>query len=597
MRGAWLRPKESTFRTGLHVFNSLTQTKEEFFTQSGDRRLYWYMCGPTVYSDTHMGHARTYISSDILRRILSDYFGYQVTLCMNITNIDDKIINSALSQQIPFDTYANSWEEKFFADMEKMNVRRPDILTRVTEYIPEIIEYIKKIIDNGFAYISNESVYFDTTSYGESHKYPKLDPGSASNLELIEEGEGNSKANCSDKKKPIDFALWKKSKENEPFWDSPFGKGRPGWHIECSVMASDVLPCPLDIHSGGIDLRFPHHDNEIAQCEAYFNCHQWVNYFLHTGHLHIGGRKMSRSLKNFITIKEILEIYTSRQLRMLFLLQKWDGVINYSPTSLEESIAKEKQFNEFLMNSACILRNLMLKADHKLTSEDKALYQVLEDTEQKVYQALCDNFSTDVVIDLLSNLVNKTNIYSQSTPKYLVIERIRTYIQKMLKIFGLEYNNSTSTTDDIVPIMDLLSNYRDQVRQAASEKNIKEIFKISDALRDEGLPKLGYILEDRGKEPSRWKKSDAEELKIEANRKACTQKVEVKKSVKEKVSKEKLRAEDMFRDNPKYSAWDESGLPTLYADGKPLSKTESKKLKKIWDKQKGLNEECSKVDQ
>jgi cysteinyl-tRNA synthetase len=600
MSVSWLKPKESAFRTGLHIYNSLTQSKDEFFPNSGDRRVYWYMCGPTVYCDTHMGHARTYITSDIIRRVMTDYFGYQVTLCMNITNIDDKIINAAHEQSIPFESYANSWEEKFFIDMEKVNVRRPDILTRVTEYVPDIVNYTQKIIENGFGYISNGSVYFDTLAFTESHKYPKLSPDKTIDLESLEEAEGNLKDTTEEKKRPNDFALWKKSKPHEPFWPAPFGEGRPGWHIECSVMASDVLPCPLDIHSGGIDLRFPHHDNEIAQCEAFYGCQQWVNYFLHTGHLHIHGRKMSRSLKNFITIKEILEIYSARQLRMFFLLHKWDGTINYSDTSLNESIGKEKQFNEFLMNTAVVLRTLELKAPHKLSTEDKALYTLLQETEEKVYSALCDNFSTDVAVELLSVLVNRTNVYLKAAAKYLVVLRIRDYVEKMLKIFGLDYSAAVSQ-NDVAPVMDLLSSYRDQVRLAAGEKKISEIFKASDLLRDEHLPKLGFILEDRGKEPSIWKKADPEDLRKEENRKAIeneekAKNEQAKKGKSEenkkgiiKSQKNEVKAEDLFKDNPKYSAWDENGLPTLYADGNPISKTEAKKLKKIWDKQKSAD--------
>lgn len=602
MSVSWLKPKESAFRTGLHIFNSLTQTKDEFFTNSGDRRVYWYMCGPTVYCDTHMGHARTYITSDIIRRVMTDYFGYQVTLCMNITNIDDKIINSAIQNNVPFESYANSWEEKFFEDMEKVNVRRPDILTRVTEYVPDIITYTQKIIDNGFGYVSNGSVYFDTLAFTNSHKYPKLSPDKSIDLESLEEAEGNLKDAQNEKRRPNDFALWKKSKENEPFWESQFGRGRPGWHIECSVMASDVLPCPLDIHSGGIDLRFPHHDNEIAQCEAFYGCQQWVNYFLHTGHLHIQGRKMSRSLKNFITIKEILELYSPRQLRMFFLLHKWYGTINYSDTSLYESISKEKQFNEFLMNTSAILRTLQLRDLHKMNDEDKALFKVLEETEQGVHAALCDNFATEVAVEHLSHLVNKTNVYVQGHAKFLVLARVREYVEKILRIFGLEYGSGASASDsNLEPVMNLLASYRDQVRTAASQKNTAEIFKISDLLRDEHLPKLGFILEDRGKEASIWKKANPDDLRKEAERKAFEQEEKQKKDAAQEEKKKSkpaasqsekqdIKAEEMFRSNPKYKTFDEQGLPLTYSDDKPLSKTEAKKLKKLWDKQKASDE-------
>lgn len=194
--------------------------------------------------------------------------------------------------------------------MDDLNIQRPNVLTRVSEYVPEIVDFVKKIIENGFAYEVDGSVYFDTIKFDKTdgHNYAKLEPWSAGNVKLLQEGEGDLSKDLIGKKTSSDFALWKKSKEGEPAWDSPWGLGRPGWHIECSVMASDVLGQRLDIHSGGIDLAFPHHDNEIAQCEGYFNCKQWVNYFLHAGHLHIEGQKMSKSLKNFITIQVLVLI-------------------------------------------------------------------------------------------------------------------------------------------------------------------------------------------------------------------------------------------------------------------------------------------------
>jgi cysteinyl-tRNA synthetase len=596
MKSLWKKPAETGFRTGLHIYNSLTKTKEEFLTITGDRRVYWYMCGPTVYSDTHMGHARTYITSDIIRRILVVYFGYQVTLCMNITDIDDKIINTSIEKSVSWDVFARNWEKKFFEDMDAVNVGQPDILTRVSEYIPEIIQYVGKIIDNGYAYESNNSVYFDTNAFKQNHDYCKLDPKSADNEDMIKEAEGNADIFSNEKKKIQDFALWKKSKEGEPAWESPYGHGRPGWHIECSAMASDVLPFPLDLHSGGIDLRFPHHDNEIAQCEAYYNTHQWVNYFLHTGHLHINGLKMSRSLKNFITIKEVLKLYSPRQLRMFFLLNKWDGIINYSETSLQESIGKEKKFNEFLMNTASELRKIHLFDAQKLSKEDKDLLSDFEACQSKIHEALCDNLSTDVAIEELSTLVNKTNSYIQASPKFIVLSRIRKYVLSILETFGLEYSHQDSSKNQTEPLMEIVCDYRDKVKNAAKEKNFQEIFRASDEIRDQSLPSLGIIVEDLPGGKSRWKTACPDEILLEAKRKAAEEekKNEIKqkkqKALDEKKSLAKIKAEEMFLGNPKYSIWDEKGIPTHLADGNPISKSDAKKLAKLWEKQKALNE-------
>lgn len=195
-------------------------------------------------------------------------------------------------------------------DMEALNVEMPNVLTRVSEYIPEIVDFIKKIESNGFAYESNGSVYFDIEKFKQTHSYPKLDPSKINDEEALKEGEGVLTDNTTEKKFKGDFALWKKSKEGEPKWDSPWGEGRPGWHIECSAMIHAIFKNEeVDVHSGGIDLKFPHHDNEIAQSEAHYDCQQWVRYWFHIGHLNINGMKMSKSLKNFSTIKEYLSEY------------------------------------------------------------------------------------------------------------------------------------------------------------------------------------------------------------------------------------------------------------------------------------------------
>ena len=244
-----------------------------------------------------------------------------------------------------------------------MNVELPDVITRVSEFVPEIISFTEKIISNGFAYVSNGSVYFDVAKFndGDKHKYAKLEPTSATDVEKLKEGEGvltDTDAEATEKKNKFDFALWKKSKPGEPIWQSPWGEGRPGWHIECSAMAAEFFKeFPIDIHSGGIDLRFPHHDNEIAQSEAYYDCDNWINYFIHTGHLHIDGRKMSKSLKNFITIRHILTLYNARQIRFLFLLHNWESLMNYSTEkSMPEAVATEKKFYEFFKNVKAVMR-------------------------------------------------------------------------------------------------------------------------------------------------------------------------------------------------------------------------------------------------
>jgi cysteinyl-tRNA synthetase len=241
-------------------------------------------------------------------------------------------------------------------------VALPDSITRVSEYVPEIVQFIEKIIENGYAYSSNGSVYFDVKKYSEEpdHTYAKLEPTSVNNKEKMAEGEGVlTNSETTEKRNPTDFALWKGSKPGEPVWPSPWGEGRPGWHIECSAMAASLFrKYPIDIHCGGVDLRFPHHDNEIAQSEAYYKCDNWINHFWHTGHLHIEGKKMSKSLKNFITINKILEDFNPRQVRFVFLIHTWSSMMNYTTEkSLPQAINVERKFTEFFRSVKAATRN------------------------------------------------------------------------------------------------------------------------------------------------------------------------------------------------------------------------------------------------
>lgn len=247
-----------------------------------------------------------------------------------------------------FESLPRYWENQFHRDMELLNVRMPDILTRVSEYVPQIVTFIEKIIGNGLAYEAKGSVYFDVANFDKSHHYAKLVPEAFGDMKSLNEGEGDltvSEAQLSEKRSPNDFALWKSSKSGEPWWNSPWGKGRPGWHIECSAMASDVCGPKLDIHTGGVDLKFPHHDNELAQSEAHFNSQEWIKYFLHTGHLTIAGCKMSKSLKNFITIRDALEQHSATQLRLAFLLHSWKDTLDYSENTMEMAAQLEKFLN------------------------------------------------------------------------------------------------------------------------------------------------------------------------------------------------------------------------------------------------------------
>lgn len=260
----------------------------------------------------------------------------------------DREKGNQVTENSIFESLPRHWENEFHTDMELLNVKMPDVLTRVSEYVPQIVKFTQQIIANGLAYESNGSVYFDVNAFDKNHHYAKLVPEAYGDMKSLHEGEGDltiSEDRLSEKRSPNDFALWKNSKSGEPWWESPWGKGRPGWHIECSAMASDICGSILDIHTGGVDLKFPHHDNELAQSEAHYNLQEWIKYFLHTGHLTISGCKMSKSLKNFITIRDALSKNSASQLRLAFLLHSWKDTLDYSDNTMEMAVQYEKFLN------------------------------------------------------------------------------------------------------------------------------------------------------------------------------------------------------------------------------------------------------------
>lgn len=640
----------------LVMYNSLTRSKNRFIPMDEkNKRVLWYMCGPTVYDQTHLGHGRTYICFDYIRRILENYFGYQVELVMNITDIDDKIIIRAAEQgwkeahpneKLPESkdectklvlSWASSqsaesnmertkqlsshWEKEFLKDMKSLDIIRPTAITRVSEYIPEIVEYIEQIIENGYAYESNGSVYFNTVHFADSKgkAYGKLVPENVGQAELLAEGEGSLSSSTnvgqSDKKNTSDFVLWKKSKTGEPFWESPWGQGRPGWHIECSVMASDTLKHvengKIDIHTGGIDLRFPHHDNEIAQCEAYFDFDQWVNYFIHTGHLHIEGLKMSKSLKNFVKISEALMDNNSRQIRFLFLLHKYNVPMDYNDNTMNEAVAVEKFFSEFFLNIKAKLREVPLESTQKWQQEEKALFSYLLEIKASVHVALCDDLNTPLALSLLQDLAKEVNRYLASkVPVSMILTSAATYMTSILDIFGLvESSNDIgfplpnsvhgeNREQILTPYLNLFTHFRDQVRSAARNNDISALLTLCDTVRDDDLPALGVRLEDRTDAGGIWKLGSVEQFMEERLKKQ--QEKEAKQLAKQqalqaKQEKERLIAiqaeivpADMFRSNATFSAFDDEGLPTHDAKGEPIPKSQWKKFKKEQDKQRKL---------
>ncbi|XP_043468680.1 cysteine--tRNA ligase, cytoplasmic [Leptopilina heterotoma] len=704
-------PPERNGSPVLKLFNSLTRQKEEFVPQYGNRVL-WYSCGPTVYDASHMGHARSYITFDILRRILADYFGYDVLYVMNITDIDDKIIKrarqnylfdqyvaenhtldetlsdarsmlsaiestirttndadkkemfikmldrvqtaienlekavksnnennikecqkillaetrdplsdwldkkngSSVTEQSIFRKLSEHWESEFHKDMDAINVLRPNVLTRVSEYVPEIVNFIEKIVANGLAYESNGSIYFDVATFDkrEKHHYAKLVPEAYGDTSSLHDGEGDlciSEDRLMEKRSPNDFALWKSSKSGEPWWDSPWGRGRPGWHIECSVMASAICGESLDIHTGGIDLKFPHHDNELAQAEAYFDNPHWVRYFLHSGHLTISGCKMSKSLKNFITIQDALKKHTARQLRFAFLLHSWKDTLDYSDATMESAVQYEKFINEFFLNVKCRIRNIgsgtTLSTFNKWTNADLEMNLKFTAAKEGVHKSLCDNIDTRSALEVIRDLVTHSNVYIKDTenPNTLLLRDISVYMTKMFTIFGaisdshndIGFPVGTETAnfnmeETIMPYLNVLADFRNKVRDQAKSIKATEILNECDTLRDDILPNFGVRFEDGDfcgiklvdKEELLREKEMKKRLEAEKAAEKEKKKAEIAAAAAAKDALRKIPPAELFlMETDKYSKFDENGLPTLDAEGKEISKGLSKKLQKL----------------
>ena len=495
--------------------------------------------------------------------------------------------------------------------MRALNVMYPNYITRVSEYIPEIISFIEVIIKKGYAYEKNGSVYFDIEEYKKgNHLYAKLVPQDKNqNLEELQEAEGAlSKDNTGEKKNKGDFALWKTSKKDEPFWDSPWGKGRPGWHIECSVMSSSVFGESLDIHSGGIDLKFPHHDNEIAQTEAHDDSKQWINYFLHTGHLKIEGLKMSKSLKNFKKITDFISLYTPNAFRLYFCNSKWDQDMDFTENGLSMASANDKKISEFFQNIKVWARENDLKRDLKLDKDDSEFNNFFNQTKKEVHQFFCDNFNTPGVVSNILELIKKTYEYeekckSKKSLKLHLVYGIAKYISDILKCLGLVYNTDfvdyfklseadggKNAEEILTPFINAITDFRGQVKDICiTEKDVKKVLIECDKLRDDILPNLGVRIEDKGKgEKSVWKFFDKEEYLKEKEKEKELK--ENKKKQKEADNKERelklsLTAKEYYaKQTDKYSEFDNEGVPTKNEKGNPLSKEQYNKLKKEFAK-------------
>ncbi|WP_297499848.1 cysteine--tRNA ligase [Thermococcus sp.] len=462
----------------IRVYNTLTRQKEDFRPiREGEVRM--YVCGPTVYDYPHLGHARTYVAFDVIRRYL-EHRGYTVLMVMNFTDIDDKIIKRANETGEGPRELAERFLRIFLEDMETLKVKPADVYPRVTEHMEDIIEFVKKLEEKGYAYEGSDGVYFEVRKFGGYGKLSKIKLEDLVKGARVEPGEG--------KRNPEDFALWKKAKPGEPKWESPWGEGRPGWHIECSTMSSKYLGESFDIHGGGNDLIFPHHENEIAQSEACFG-HEWVRYWLHTGFVMVDGEKMSKSLGNFVTVRELLQRYSPEVIRLFVLQRHYRSPLDYT----EEGLMHAKNNLERLYNTLENIRVAMEKAEiaFKWDREEFETYEAIRDARKKFYDAMDDDFNTAEALKALFEVSNAINRYLTlvERPKESILRKSLEFFRTAGEVFGLfeDYFREEKAGNEEALIR-LLVEVRAQLRKERK-------FELADKIRTE-LRNLGIQLED-----------------------------------------------------------------------------------------------------
>jgi cysteinyl-tRNA synthetase len=541
-----------------------------------------------------------------------EHLGVSVELCMNVTDVDDKIIKKFWQLQeeaedagLPRDSVAvadvsRKYEAEFFEDMDALNVLRPTHVTRVTEYMPKIIAFIARIVDNGFGYPAEDgSVYFNVPAFLESHFYAKCKPSAVNDLQLLGEGEGDL-ATGAGKRSPRDFALWKAAKPGEPAWDSPWGSGRPGWHIECSAMATDVLGECFDLHTGGVDLMFPHHDNELAQSEAALGTQQWVNYFLHAGHLNIEGRKMGKSLKNFTTIRDALQKFSPSVIRMLFLLRKYSSPMDYSAETMADAQDKWDKIRKFFAaveGHARLAASVASSASGAPIPGAEALRLGLASAAVRSDNCLRDDFDTKGAVDVLLELIDLGNAHLRdATPSVALLEAACSFIRQQLEIFGVQCSADAGSSESALAAADAVTEalvaFRTQLRDlAAGSATVPSaaLLAACDALRDDVLPALGVRLSDKGA-LSVWARDDpiaiqrdiVAEREARDARAAAKAEAAAKKAAEEiaKAEKAKLHPSQLYVGDVRYIQLDANGLPITQADGEPVPKKQIKKLMK-----------------
>ena len=457
----------------MKLFNTLTRQKEEFVPlEPGKVKI--YSCGPTVYNYFHIGNARPFIIFDTLRRYLK-YRGYDVKFVQNFTDIDDKLIKRANEEGTTVKEIAEKYIKEYFADADALGIQRADVHPTATDTIPEIIQIISKLIEKGYAYEVEGDVYFDKNKFTQ---YGKLSHHNFDELEAGIRVDVNER-----KRHPMDFALWKAQKPGEPAWDSPWGKGRPGWHIECSAMVLKHLGETIDIHCGGLDLIFPHHENEIAQSEAATG-KPFARYWLHNGFINVNNEKMSKSLNNFFTVRDISKIYDYEVIRFFMLSAHYRSPINFSDELMQQS----KNALERLYNC---LANLEHKKENaadrqEFTAEEEVFRDSLMKYKEKFIDSMEDDLNTADAIAALFEMVKEINttLASKNDISKAAIDFAYGLIKELGNVLGILDKHSNEIPQEIKELVELR-------QKARKEKNWKEADAIRDKLKD-----MGVVLED-----------------------------------------------------------------------------------------------------
>ena len=465
----------------MKLYNTLTQQKETFVPiEAGKVRM--YSCGPTVYNYFHIGNARPFIVFDVLRRFL-EYTGYEVTFIQNFTDVDDKIINRSHEEGISPGDVSEKYIQEYFTDADALGIKRASVHPKVSEHMPEIIEMIKTLEEKGLAYNVDGNVYYRVDAFNDYGKLSK---------QSIDDLKSGARIDVNDEKEsPLDFALWKKKKDGEPYWESPWGQGRPGWHIECSAMSKKHLGETIDIHGGGQDLIFPHHENEIAQSEGCCG-KPFANYWVHNGYINIDNEKMSKSKGNFFTVRDIAKTFDLEAVRMFLLMAHYRSPVNFSEPLLKQAASALERLYTAKFQMDFLLEFATTKS---ATEAEQVWIDSLAKYKNDFIAAMDDDINTADAIAVIFELVRDLNSNLDATSSQPAIIAGQNTFAELTGVLGLAVKEKETNLDEAV---------EDLIAQRQAARKAKD-FKRADEIRDELLAK-GIVLEDT-REGVKWKKA------------------------------------------------------------------------------------------